>query len=908
MHANFMRECLPIQLLFEMYFRSFVSLTAFALTFDSVSGLNFELDFECIHDKCGAELMECAADADDGPLTSVKRSYCKTVASCIHENLVNDLADPSSCLDGIDHSNMSPMELKMENCIKSSRCAVPKVDRPDTKVLPILAITSMKEDCMVQKCSAALNTCNDDAVCKELFECLDLHKGGDASKCAQHVNKIDGTQTAALQCGWDNKCFGGSYQKSVVASSSATQTLNTVPIPATPVVALADAPALRARSSFVEVKPLSFLSLSTASEAELKAAEAQAERQAKEAEAAWEQSRKNTDMLLTKVHDEIKTLNEDLDKTSEQEKKDLELLEENRKKEDAELEATEKKLKELANTKVTIPSSSFLQGFNSDDFLAPLRRAAQQARDFAKQIKEHSSYKIGEPSSFIENRDDKASKALSLAEQALKKLDTDIAFQKKHLAEEVEKAKKEEQEAEARVSAEFGQPAASFLQLDSIGDLKTAAAKAEREAKAAEAAWEGSRKKTKSLLAKVHDQIDHLHVDLDKAMARDKSELSMLEQHRKEEDAKLEAAEEKIRELATVKADQPSSFLEKSSSNLDEILAPLRKAAEDAKHFAEEMKSHAHFKVPSSFIQNEAPEDKAAKALSLAEHALKKLDDDIAAQKKALIEEEEKAKKEGYPPVDESVEEPSIQASFLQTGTSFDPLSPQALADWRDRFELQLQKAREAAGIHTPLHSSLAQLSLNSLGDNEQLREDERLVEKLEAQYNQQMQKLKEDNAELLARAKEEMERAKEEESKVKRMLAQSSFIQMEKYDPAKEEAHIRELERKWVREAESIVAPPSVLQQDNELQALIEQQRVKEAEAEAQLEQMKKKLDKDIEIMHKDLAASSLSGRSAASFIETGSKGPAESALARAEADLQKLKQQLREETAKLNAMHFGA
>ena len=113
-------------------------------------------------------------------------------------------------------------------------------------------------------------------------------------------------------------------------------------------------------------------------------------------------------------------------------------------------------------------------------------------------------------------------------------------------------------------------------------------------------------------------------------------------------------------------------------------------------------------------------------------------------------------------------------------------------------------------------------------------------------------------------------------------------------------------MERKWVREAESIVTPPQIIQQDNELQALIEQQKVKEAESEAQLAQMKEKLNKDIEIMDRDLASNSLSGKRGISFLQTAAKGPAEAALERAEADLQKLKQQLREETAKLNSMHF--
>lgn len=70
----------------------------------------------------------------------------------------------------------------------------------------------------------------------------------------------------------------------------------------------------------------------------------------------------------------------------------------------------------------------------------------------------------------------------------------------------------------------------------------------------------------------------------------------------------------------------------------------------------------------------------------------------------------------------------------------------------------------------------------------------------------------------------------------------------------------------------------------------------------------MKAKLNKDIEILNKDIATNSMqaSGHGGISFLQTGVKGPAEAALQRAEADLQKLKQQLREETAKLNAMHF--
>ena len=914
-----------------MYFRAFVSVPLFAVTFESVTGFSIKLDYECVHSKCKLELNECSQESDNSSLTGVGHSYCRSVAQCIHQDIVSGFADPMSCLDGVDHSNMSPAEIRMEQCMGMNGCIQRQVDGPVQSVLPLLDIATVQQDCMSKQCSQPLSSCKLDAVCNELFECLDLHRQGDASRCVHHYTKLDATQTSALQCGWENKCFTGDGAKQLSSPSSIP---NPVAKPAQTVQAVdTKLQSIPSKLSFLQVKPLSFLSLKTASEAELQAAEASAEKQAKEAEAAWEQSRKNTDYLLTKIHSEINNLNHDLDRTTSEEKADLVLLEDNRKKEDAELEATEKKLKDLANTKVTLPSaSSFLQGFNSDDFLAPLKRAAQQARNFAKQIKEHAFFH-NSGSSFLQGNDDKASKALSLAEKALKKLDADIAAQKKQLSEEEAKAKKEEEVAEGQVTAEVDSPA-SFLQTGTV-DYKVAAENAEKRAKAAEAAWEASRRKTDSLLAKVHGEIDSLNSDIAKSTARDRSELSMLEQSRKKEDAELQATEAKLKELASKKIDLPSpaSFIQTRGSTLDEILAPLRKAAEDAKHFAEQMRTHRQSKTPSSFVEEGTAGDKAAKALSLAEQALKKLNSDIATQKEQLAEEEKQAKQEGFAPVYEDGQGP---ASFLQTGSRFDPLSPQALADWRDKFELQLQKAREAAGIHTPMHSSFSQLKDMNFAENDQLKEDERQVERLENQYNQQMQKLKEDNAELLARAKEEMERAKDEENKVKSQLAQTSLLQTShRYDPAKEEAHIRDLERKWIREAESIVTPPQIVQQDNELQAMIQQQKVKETEAEAQLDQMKQKLNKDIEIMNRDLASNSIAARPSSflqtgsnaraeldiqrpprntttpirpSYLQTGSKGPAEAALARAEADLQKLKQQLREETAKLSAMHFDA
>jgi len=888
-----------------MYFNKLLLVPAFAYTIDSVAGLDVQLDFGCIQSKCQTEMYECLNESSSGKIDGINRSYCKTVATCMQQDLTDGLSDPASCLDGVDEKDMSQVEIKAKQCMEKNQCVKRNLAETTTTVkIEALRVKTMDTNCMSNQCSANLHTCFDDAVCRSLFECFELHKDGDASKCAIHIKKMDRIQSEAVMCGWSNKCFTGDFK---LDKEVPTTALNKVPAAPAKIVDLANTKQVPSKASFLEVKPLSFLSIQTATEAELQAAEAQAEKQAKAAEAEWEQSRKNTDDLLVKVHTEIDALNDDLSKTSAQEKADLTLLEENRKKEDIELEEAENKLKKLASTTVVKPSS-FLEGFNSDDFLAPLRKAAQQARSFAQQLKEHSFFRPdASKSSFLQNdASDRANKALSLAEQALKKLDADIAAQKKQLAEQEAKAKQEEQAAEAEAAAGVAQPV-SFLQLSqmSLSDLKVEEEKAAKAAAEAKARWDSSKSKTDSLLAKVHAEIDHLNADLERDAVEDKRKIAFFEKQRKEEDSKLQATSAQLKNL---ESGEPSSFIETGSSNSGDFLAPLRKAAEDAKKFAEQLKAHP-FGGSSSFIQTDA-EDKAGKALSLAQQALKNLDNDIAEEKKELEEEKTEAQKEHLKI--ETLGGASGASSFLETGSKFDPLSPQALADWRDRFELQLQKAREAAGIHTPMHSSLAQMSLApSFAENEQLKEDERLVERLENQYNQQMQKLKEDNAELLARAKDEMEKAKEEENRVKSQLSQVSFLETShQYDPAKEEAHIRDLERKWIKEAETIVTPAQVSQQDTELQNLLEKQKVKEAESEAQLDQMKSKLNKDIEILNKDIAENTmqLTRSSPASFIQTGSKGPAETALERAEADLQKLKQQLREETAKLNAMHFDA
>ena len=147
-----------------------------------------------------------------------------------------------------------------------------------------------------------------------------------------------------------------------------------------------------------------FVALATAANAEqtqtrtsaklseqLKAAEAEASNKAKAAEEAWQKSRKETDSLLAKVHSEMAALNVDLNKNAEKQKADLALLESSRQKETEALNATEKKLKDLhAHSQAAAPVvTSFME--DGEDYLAPLRKAAEAAKVFAEKIRNESS-------------------------------------------------------------------------------------------------------------------------------------------------------------------------------------------------------------------------------------------------------------------------------------------------------------------------------------------------------------------------------------------------------------------------------------------------------------------------------------------------------------------------------------
>jgi len=401
------------------------------------------------------------------------------------------------------------------------------------------------------------------------------------------------------------------------------------------------------------------------------------------------------------------------------------------------------------------------------------------------------------------------------------------------------------------IQAEHSNPLSSFLQTDlALSErLKVAEAEASKQAKAAEEAWQKSRSQTDTLLKQVHEQMAALNSDLSKSAEKQKHDLELLETSRQKESEALHATEKKLQELqkhSKIQAPVISSFAE-----TPDYLAPLRKAAEAAKAFAEKIRSQATLGPRASLLQEgEGSEDFAAKAehsLSLAQQALSRLDSDLAAQKRDLEIETAKAKQ------DEEALRAASHTSFLQTDEKFDPLSPQALNEWRQKFQAELQRAREAAGIKTPFHSSFAQLDTTT---DEKLKEDERKVARLQEAYDAQMAKLKEDNANLMAQARAEIDKAKEMKNKLEADMRASSFIQTENtFDVTREQEKIKELQRKWEQEALKLGEPSKPSQAELELKSLIEQQKEKEATAQAELDKLKQKLNKDIEIMHRDMA-----------------------------------------------------
>lgn len=409
----------------------------------------------------------------------------------------------------------------------------------------------------------------------------------------------------------------------------------------------------------------------------------------------------------------------------------------------------------------------------------------------------------------------------------------------------------------------------SMVELESgtTQKLHQAEAEAQVKAKKAEEAWLESRKKSDTLLAEVRSQMAKLNEDLKKTAEKQKEDLVMLEKSREKESSALKATENQLKQLqdkAKVEAPLPSSFLEDPSQA--DFLGPLRKAAAEAEAFAKKMHEESQMRI-SSFLEGGEDDyaSKAERSLAMARQALSKLDTDLASQKRELevqlskAEKDEEALKEGA----------SLHASFLQTGTQYDPLSRAALTEWREKFNAQLQRAREAAGIKTPM-TSLVELDTSET--DEKLKEDENKVARLQEAFNSQMEKLKSDNAALLSEAEAQIEKAKKMKSKLDADLRASSFIQGDsgshRFNADAEKEKILALQHKWQSEAKQLAQPSQPSEAEKQLSHLIEDQKTKQATAQAELERLKLKLHKDIEALHKDMSMSAFSTKTP-SFIQ---------------------------------------
>jgi len=420
--------------------------------------------------------------------------------------------------------------------------------------------------------------------------------------------------------------------------------------------------------------------------------------------------------------------------------------------------------------------------------------------------------------------------------------------------------------------------AGSFLETSMVERLRRAESEAQQKAKDAEAAWRKSREATDAILAKVRGEMATLNADLKATAEKQKQDLQLLESSRAKETAALKNTEAKLKELQnTATATETEHVNEKLvSSSLIEVagsdfLAPLRKAAADAKAFAEKIRKESQLSrlgKSSSFLEGEIGEEdyasKAERSLYVARQALSKLDADLASQKHDLEIQLAKAQKD-----EEALRDGGVAGgvSFLQTEQQYDPLSPQALAEWRQKFNTQLQRAREAAGIKTPFKSSsLLETGFSAEMADEKMKEDENKVARLQEAFDAQMAKLKEDNAAMLAEAQAQIEKAKNMKIKLEADMRASSFLEnptgssnTHHFNAEAEKEKIQALQRKWQTEAAQLTNPnnrqPS--EAEKQLMNLIEDQKNKQATAHAELERLKQKLHKDIEVLHKDMSLS---------------------------------------------------
>ncbi|KAF4663569.1 hypothetical protein FOL47_005688, partial [Perkinsus chesapeaki] len=207
------------------------------------------------------------------------------------------------------------------------------------------------------------------------------------------------------------------------------------------------------------------------------------------AEIDWDKSQKDTDELVAKVNAEMKVLGNDLDRTAKQDRKDLALLEQSRRSEDMTLEETEESLRRLAKQESkddAIPFSSFFQSHNNNDTAIPvsgppassttggslLESGINKAKEWASSMVDSvkaagASFLQIHNDDSIEANSEKAQQSINVAQEALSKLNVDLANQQRVLESEQKEFAKS---SETRPTLSFeGHEAAGVAPLD-FGD------------------------------------------------------------------------------------------------------------------------------------------------------------------------------------------------------------------------------------------------------------------------------------------------------------------------------------------------------------------------------------------------------------------------------------------------------
>jgi len=407
-----------------------------------------------------------------------------------------------------------------------------------------------------------------------------------------------------------------------------------------------------------------------------------------------------------------------------------------------------------------------------------------------------------------------------------------------------------------------------------------------------------------------------------------------------ETEKKLEKMAKETMKLPELRQKSLASFIEESKKDpqFEAIFAPLKNAAASAKKFAEEMAQRAkQFEKmkkmspsslleamkkmdqsntsllpnpisPESFIQRSgdskadgssassegeefSPDmsgssEQRDHSLSLAQQALSKLNQDLVIQRKHLHEEEARLREEEEKDGLVRPQSPAA-ASFLQTkifdltklpgfGGPKDPLSPEALQAWSQKFEAKLKEARDIASEGLPEDtkpSSSSFLETSDLGQwppasyveaQESIRRGQKEIERMDEQFKEGMAKLKQQNAQMMEEAKHDLEKDREikEELEAQKIKTQSGMSLLEVkeesplFDAKKEEEHIKDLERGWKRDAAEIAASGNVrlAQLDQEQHTLMEGIKEKEDAQNTQMDLLEQKLSKDLEKLHKDV------------------------------------------------------